>query len=104
MLSGVLIGTGGYIMAERFLTDPGTLEGIAGMTLGSLVIEGGVRSGAMITARCASDYNREVFALPVEPVREVLRVTSITRVPHAPQPIRGVTNLRGRVIPVIDMR
>ena len=46
----------------------------------------------------------EVFALPVEPVREVLRVTSITRVPHAPQPIRGVTNLRGRVIPVIDLK
>ncbi len=46
----------------------------------------------------------EIFALPVEPVREVLRVTSITRVPHAPQPIRGVTNLRGRVIPVIDLR
>ncbi len=46
----------------------------------------------------------EVFALPVEPIREVLRVTSITRVPHAPQPIRGVTNLRGRVIPVIDLR
>ena len=46
----------------------------------------------------------ELFALPVEPVREVLRVASITRVPHAPQPIRGVTNLRGRVIPVIDLR
>ncbi len=46
----------------------------------------------------------EVFALPVEPVREVVRVTSLTRVPHAPQPIRGVTNMRGRVIPVIDLR
>ena len=46
----------------------------------------------------------ETFALPVEPVREVLRVATITRVPHAPQPIRGVTNLRGRVIPVIDLR
>jgi purine-binding chemotaxis protein CheW len=46
----------------------------------------------------------ETFALPVEPVREVVRVSSITRVPHAPKPIRGVTNLRGRVIPVIDLR
>lgn len=46
----------------------------------------------------------ETFALPVEAVREVLRVSAITRVPHAPYPIRGVTNLRGRVIPVIDLR
>ncbi|MEM7350878.1 MAG: chemotaxis protein CheW, partial [Acidobacteriota bacterium] len=46
----------------------------------------------------------EIFALPVEPVNEVVRVASITRVPHAPRPIRGVTNMRGRVIPVIDLR
>ncbi len=37
---------------------------IAGMTLGSLIVEGGERSGAMITARLANEYNREVFALP----------------------------------------
>jgi len=46
----------------------------------------------------------ETFALPVSPVREILRISSITRVPHAPYPIRGVTNLRGRVIPVLDLR
>ena len=46
----------------------------------------------------------EIFALPVAPIREVVRVSSITRVPHAPKPIRGVTNRRGRVIPVIDLR
>ena len=46
----------------------------------------------------------ETYALPVRPIQEVLRVASITRVPHAPEPIRGVTQLRGRVIPVIDLR
>lgn len=46
----------------------------------------------------------EIFAMPVDPVRQVVRVTDITRVPHAPEPVRGVTNLRGRVIPVIDLR
>ena len=46
----------------------------------------------------------ERFAIPVDPVRQVVRVSAITRVPHAPRPIRGVTNLRGRVIPVIDLR
>lgn len=50
------------------------------------------------------DLAGEVFALPVKPIRQVMRISGITRVPHAPQPIRGVTNLRGRVIPVIDLR
>ncbi|RMH17616.1 MAG: chemotaxis protein CheW [Acidobacteria bacterium] len=45
----------------------------------------------------------ETYGLPVAPVQEVLRVTGITRVPHAPRPIRGVTQVRGRVIPVVDL-
>jgi purine-binding chemotaxis protein CheW len=47
---------------------------------------------------------REVFALPVRQVQEILRVTRLTRVPHAPFPVRGVTNLRGYVLPVVDLR
>lgn len=49
------------------------------------------------------EIDREIYALPVAPVKEVLRVTEITRVPHAPNPVLGVTQLRGRVIPVVDL-
>ncbi len=46
----------------------------------------------------------EEFGLPVETVREVIRVGDITRVPQAPPHIRGVTNLRGRILPVVEIR
>ena len=46
----------------------------------------------------------ENFGLPVQNVREILRAGTITRVPHAPDPVRGVTNMRGRVLPVVDLR
>jgi purine-binding chemotaxis protein CheW len=46
----------------------------------------------------------ETFAFPVGSVQEILRVGAITRVPDAPYPVRGIVNLRGRVIPVVDLR
>lgn len=46
----------------------------------------------------------ETFALPVSAVQEIVRVAGITRVPHAPYTVRGVINLRGRVVPVVDLR
>jgi purine-binding chemotaxis protein CheW len=46
----------------------------------------------------------EIYSLPVSHVQEILRITTITRVPHAPGPVRGITNLRGRVLAVVDLR
>lgn len=46
----------------------------------------------------------EVFAVDVGRVREILEITNITKVPQTPEFMRGVINLRGSVVPVIDMR
>lgn len=46
----------------------------------------------------------EVFALAISTVREVLDFTDLTKVPQTPAFMPGVINLRGRVVPVIDMR
>jgi purine-binding chemotaxis protein CheW len=46
----------------------------------------------------------EIFAIDVSKVREILEMTSITKVPQTPEFMRGVINLRGSVVPVIDLR
>jgi len=46
----------------------------------------------------------EVFALDITKVREVLDFTTVTKVPRTPQFMRGVINLRGSVVPVVDLR
>jgi purine-binding chemotaxis protein CheW len=46
----------------------------------------------------------EVFALDVSQVREVLDFSTITKVPRAPDFMRGVINVRGNVVPVVDLR
>ncbi len=46
----------------------------------------------------------EVFAIDIGKVREVLDYTAVTRVPQTPEFLCGVINLRGNVVPVMDMR
>jgi purine-binding chemotaxis protein CheW len=46
----------------------------------------------------------EVFAVEVGKVREILEYISITKVPKTPEFMRGVINVRGSVVPVIDLR
>lgn len=47
---------------------------------------------------------QEVYGLAILSVREIIGLMEITRVPRVPDFIRGIINLRGRVIPVIDLR
>lgn len=48
--------------------------------------------------------SEEVFAVDVARVREILEMPGITKVPQVPDFMRGVINLRGCVVPVIDLR
>ena len=46
----------------------------------------------------------EEFAVDIMQVQEIVRLTKVTKVPHAPDFVEGVINLRGNVLPVVDMR
>lgn len=50
------------------------------------------------------NLNGETFSAPVAKVREILEYAPLTRVPRMPAFIAGVINLRGRVVPVTDLR
>jgi len=47
---------------------------------------------------------KEEYGLPVLKVREIIKVMDITHVPQVAAHVRGVINLRGKVIPIIDLR
>ncbi len=48
--------------------------------------------------------DNEIFALDISQVRVVLEYTNVTKVPQTPDFMQGVINLRGGVVPVVDLR
>lgn len=50
------------------------------------------------------DLGQELFALDILTVQEIIRVSPITPVPHCPPFVDGVITLRGKIVPVIDLR
>jgi purine-binding chemotaxis protein CheW len=58
------------------------------------------RSGKYLTFRLA----REEFAIQVLRVREIMGLQDITAVPQTPHYMKGVINLRGKIVPVVDLR
>lgn len=57
-------------------------------------------AGKHLTFILAGEY----YGIPVLAVREIIRMVDITAVPRMPEHIRGVINLRGKIIPVLDLR
>src|SRR5512142_1921162 len=50
-----------------------------------------------------AELGGERYGLPIEAVYEIIRFQAITAVPQAPAFVEGVINLRGRIIPVVDL-
>ena len=50
------------------------------------------------------DLAEETYGVDIGSVREIIRMQEITKVPRTPEFVEGVINLRGKVIPVIDLR
>ncbi len=57
-------------------------------------------AGKYLTFRLGAEF----YGVPVLKVREIIRLTPITAVPKMPDYIKGVINLRGKVIPVVSLR
>jgi purine-binding chemotaxis protein CheW len=57
-------------------------------------------AGKYLTFRLAA----EEYGLEILKVQEIIGIMKVTRVPRAPAFVRGVINLRGKVIPVVDLR
>ncbi len=65
-----------------------------------MAIEGITETGQYLTFM----LDEETYAIDIKQVREVLDFTEVTRVPRMPDFMRGVINLRGGVVPVVDLR
>lgn len=50
------------------------------------------------------DLSTESYGVDIGAVREIIRLQDITKVPRTPEFVEGVINLRGKVIPVVDLR
>lgn len=64
----------------------------------------GLRSDSRAGKYLAFRLSLEEFAIQVLKVREIMGIQDITAVPQTPAYVKGVINLRGKVIPVVDLR
>lgn len=62
--------------------------------------EGAKRGGKYLTF----DLDKEIYGLNILKVKEIIGIMEITPVPQSPPYVKGVLNLRGKIIPVVDLR
>jgi purine-binding chemotaxis protein CheW len=61
------------------------------------------RRKAMEKQLVVFELAEEFYGLDIALVESIIKMQAITRVPHAPSFVEGVTNLRGKVLPVVDL-
>ncbi len=100
-LGKTMIETGGAVISEFPIGTPPTNYNfpirnriIAGLTLGTLVIEAAEDSGSLITAGLALDYNREVFAVP-GPIDSPMSEGTNKLIKHGAVPVTCATDVLG---------
>lgn len=90
------------IMTREELEDMGTLENAAAP--GMAEEEEGLRDGLDEEQMVVFKLAEEQYGVRITQVQEINRLAKVTKVPRAPRFVEGVINLRGDVIPVIDLR
>jgi purine-binding chemotaxis protein CheW len=94
------------------LLDVGKLVNQSDLSSIDKLADGKSEAGEASTAATEDDerqlvsfkVSNEEFAVDIMQVQEIVRLAKVTKVPHAPDFVEGVVNLRGNVLPVIDMR
>lgn len=67
-------------------------------------MEANVETRSVLLQLASFELADEEYALDISAVQEIVRMSSVTRVPRAPAFVEGVINLRGKIVPVLDLR
>ncbi len=94
---------------KKVLPPSGMAEDVIGKVAGkeevvSTAPEEGEAAEEILMKHVTFFLENEEYGLPISQVQEINRVAEITRVPNAPEHVMGVINLRGKIVPVIELK
>jgi purine-binding chemotaxis protein CheW len=72
--------------------------------MSEVILENQMAAGSLAGKYLTFTLGQGSFCIAVLKVREIIRLTHVTSLPHTPAHICGVINLRGKIIPVMDLR
>jgi purine-binding chemotaxis protein CheW len=85
-------------------SEIGQLEVLASEGNGAQAEESSTREAIDVQQFVSFRVENEEFGVTIQQVQEIIWLPEITKVPHAPHYVEGIVNLRGNVLPVIDIR